>query len=55
MVVNVEKKLRVNVLDDVKYSKKTARNGHMGLVVSLCAPFIAVLILLFMCARCIIG
>ena len=55
MVVNVEKKLQANVLDDVKYSKKQVRTAMLGLVVGLWGPFIAVLILLVMCSRGIIG
>lgn len=55
MVVNVEKKLQANVLDDVKYTKKQVRMAMFGLVVGLLGPFIAVLILLVLCVNGVVG
>lgn len=55
MVTNVEKKLQANVLDDVKYSRRQVRTAIYGLVIGLWGPFIAALILLYMCVNGVIG
>lgn len=55
MSINVEKKLQSNVLDNVTYSKKQVRMAIAGLVVGLWGPFIAALIVLYMCANGLIG
>ena len=55
MVINVEKKLRDNILDDATYTKRQIRRAIFGLVIGLWGPFIAVLIVLFMCVKEFIG
>ncbi len=51
----VEMKLRANVLDDPKYSKKQIIIAEIGLVIGLWGPFVTATIILFLMTRGIIG
>ncbi len=54
MVTNIRRP-KTDTLDDVQYDKKQVRTAVLGLVFGLWGPFIAALILLFLCTHGIIG
>ncbi len=54
MVTNIRQP-QTDMLNDVKYDKKQVRTAVLGLFFGLWGPFIAALILLFLCTHGIIG